>query len=152
MPLVGIVIGSKSDKEAIDHTTKILEELGIDHELKIMSAHRTPQKVMQYAQEAQGRGIEILIGAAGGAAALPGVLAAWTDLPIIGIPLSSSELKGIDSLYSIVQMPPGIPVGCVGVGVWGCRNAAYLVAGILSIKYDKIRETYSAYRKRLRED
>ncbi len=93
----------------------------------------------------------MIISAAGGAAALPGVVASWTNLPVIGVPLPSSELKGIDALYAIVQMPPGVPVGCVAVGAWGARNEAYLAAGILSLKHDKIREAYSAYRRQLRE-
>ena len=151
MPLVGIVIGSKSDEPQMQDTLRILEELGIEHEMSVLSAHRTPQKVADYAQSAQERGIEVIIAAAGGAAALPGVVAAWTDLPVIGVPLSSSELKGVDALYAIVQMPPGVPVATVAVGSWGARNAAYLAAGILSLKHEKIREAYSAYRQRLRE-
>ena len=151
MPLVGVVIGSKSDEPQIQDTLRILDELGIDHEMSVLSAHRTPQKVADYAQSAQERGIEVIIAAAGGAAALPGVVAAWTDLPVIGVPLPSSELKGVDALYAIVQMPPGVPVASVAVGSWGARNAAYLAAGILSLKHDKIRETYSAYRRGLRE-
>ena len=151
MPIVGVIIGSKSDEPQIQDTLRVLEELGIEHELRVLSAHRTPQKVAEYAQSAQGMGTEVIIAAAGGAAALPGAIAAWTDLPVIGIPLPSSELKGVDALYAIVQMPPGVPVGCVAVGSWGARNAAYLAAGILSLKHDKIREAYSAYRQRLRE-
>ena len=149
--MVGVVIGSKSDDPQIQDTLRILDEMGIEHELSVLSAHRTPQKVAQYAQSAQERGIEVIIAAAGGAAALPGAIAAWTDLPVIGVPLPSSELKGIDALHSIVQMPPGIPVGCVAVGAWGARNAAYLAASILGLKHDKIRDAYSAYRQRLRE-
>lgn len=151
MPLVSIVIGSKSDEPQVQDTLRILEELGIAHELHVLSAHRTPQRVADYARSAQERGVEVIIAAAGGAAALPGVVASWTDLPVIGIPLPSSELKGVDALYAIVQMPPGVPVACVAVGAWGARNAAYLAAGILGLKHDKIREAYSAYRQRLRE-
>ena len=151
MPIVGVIIGSTSDEPHIQDTLRILKELGIDHELRTLSAHRTPQKVANYALSAQGKGIEVLIAAAGGAAALPGVVAAWTDLPVIGVPLPSSELKGVDSLHAIVQMPPGVPVACVAVGAWGARNAAYLAAGILSLKHDKIREAYAAYRQRLRD-
>ena len=149
--MVGVVIGSKSDEPQIQDTLRILDEMGIEHELSVLSAHRTPQKVSQYAQSAQERGIEVIIAAAGGAAALPGAIAAWTDLPVIGIPLPSSELKGIDALHAIVQMPPGVPVGCVAVGAWGVRNAAYLAASILGLKHGKIRQAYSAYRQRLRE-
>jgi len=151
MPLVNVVIGSKSDEPQIQDTLRVLEELGIDHELRVLSAHRTPQKVADYARSAQERGVEVIIAAAGGAAALPGVIASWTDLPVIGVPLPSSELRGIDALHAIVQMPPGVPVACVAVGAWGARNAAYLAASILSLKHDNIREAYSAYRQRLRE-
>ena len=151
MPLVGVIIGSKSDEPTIQETLRVLDELGIDNELRVHSAHRTPQRVADYAQSAQERGIEVIIAAAGGAAALPGVVAAWTDLPVIGVPIASGELKGIDALYSIVQMPPGVPVACVAVGSWGARNAAYLAAGILSLKHNKVREAYTAYRRQLRE-
>ncbi|MBI4201711.1 MAG: 5-(carboxyamino)imidazole ribonucleotide mutase [Chloroflexi bacterium] len=151
MPLVGVVIGSRTDEPLVQDTIKTLGELGIEHELVVMSAHRTPQKVADYAQSAAGRGIEVIIAAAGGSAALPGVIASWTDLPVIGIPLPTSELKGVDALYAIVQMPPGVPVACVAVGAWGARNAAYLAAGILALKHDKIRQAYAIYRKRLRE-
>ena len=150
MPLVGIIIGSKSDEPQMQDTLRVLEELGIDHEMHVLSAHRTPQKVADYAKSAQQRGINVIIAAAGGAAALPGTIAAWSDLPVIGVPLASSELKGLDALYAIVQMPPGVPVACVAVGPWGARNAAYLAASILGLKHDRIREAYSAYRNGLR--
>ncbi|MBI2849675.1 MAG: 5-(carboxyamino)imidazole ribonucleotide mutase [Chloroflexi bacterium] len=149
MPLVGVVMGSKSDTEAVQPMLETLKELGIDCEVNVISAHRTPEKARKYAQEALGRGIEVLIAAAGGAAHLPGVLASWTTLPVIGVPLASSELKGIDALYSIVQMPAGIPVATVAVGSAGARNAAYLAAEILGLKYDKIRMAYENYRKGL---
>ena len=151
MPQVGVIIGSKSDEGQMQETLRVLEEMGIAYEMHVLSAHRTPQKVADYARTAQERGIQVIIAAAGGAAALPGALAAWTDLPVIGVPLPSSELKGADALYSIVQMPPGVPVACVAVGSWGARNAAYLAAGILGLQDDKIKSAYSAYRKRLRE-
>jgi 5-(carboxyamino)imidazole ribonucleotide mutase len=131
-------------------TLDVLEELGIDYEISVISAHRTPEKARQYAQEARGRGIEIMIAAAGAAAHLPGVLASWTTLPVIGVPLAGSELKGVDSLYSIVQMPAGIPVATVAVGAAGARNAAYLAAEILGLKYDEIRDAYEKYRSNLR--
>ena len=150
MPLVGVVMGSRSDEPVIRESAEILEQMGIDHEVVVMSAHRTPEKVMDYAQSARSRGIEVLIAGAGGSAGLPGVLASWTTLPIIGIPLPSSDLKGIDALYAIAQMPPGIPVACVAVGSWGARNAAYLAAQILGIKYDHIREAYDEYRQSLK--
>ena len=151
MPLVGVVIGSKSDEPEIQVTLLALNELGIDHEIKTISAHRSPQRLVEYVQSAESRGVEVLVAAAGGAAALPGVVASWTTLPVIGVPLPSSELKGVDSLYSIVQMPPGVPVATVAVGAWGARNAAYLAAAILGLKHDKIKEAYEAFRERLRE-
>ncbi len=149
MPLAGVVMGSKSDTEAVQLTLDILTELGIDHEVNVISAHRTPDKAKQYAQQARGRGIEVIIAAAGMAAHLPGVLASWTTLPVIGIPVASGELKGVDALYSIVQMPPGIPVATVAIGSAGAKNAAYLAAEILGLKYDKIRKAYEKYRNTL---
>ena len=151
MPRVGIVMGSTSDDPTVQETVKVLEELGIDYEVRVMSAHRKPKQVMEYALKARERGIEVLIGAAGGSAALPGVLAAWTTLPVIGVPLASSELKGMDALTAIAQMPPGVPVACVAVGSWGARNAAYLAAAILALKYDTIKESYEGYRRKLQE-
>lgn len=151
MPRVGIVMGSKSDDPVVQETVKVLEELGIDCEVRVLSAHRKPKKVMEYAVTARERGIEVLIGAAGGSAALPGTLAAWSPLPVIGIPLASSELKGIDALTAIAQMPPGVPVACMAVGSWGAKNAAYMAAEILAIKYDTIRESYERYREKLQE-
>ncbi len=149
MPLVGVVMGSKSDTEAVQPTLDTLKELGIDFEASVISAHRTPEKARQYALAAKGRGIEVIIAAAGGAAHLPGVLASWTTLPVIGIPLASSELKGVDALYSIVQMPAGIPVASVAIGTAGAKNAAYLAAEILGLKYDKIQKAYEKYRSEL---
>ncbi len=151
MPLVGVVMGSRSDEQTIQATADVLGQLGIDHEVVVMSAHRTPEKVMEYAQSARDRGIEVLIAGAGGSAGLPGVLASWTTLPIIGIPLPSSDLNGIDALYAIAQMPPGIPVACVAVGSWGARNAAYLAAQILGIKHENIRDAYDEYREGLKD-
>lgn len=150
MPLVGVVMGSRSDESVIQETAGVLTEMGIDHEVVVMSAHRTPEKVMEYARSARGQGIEVLIAAAGGSAGLPGVVASWTTLPVIGIPLPSSDLNGVDALYAIAQMPPGIPVACVAVGSWGARNAAYLAAQILGIKHDAIREAYDEYRENLK--
>ena len=149
MPLVGVVMGSKSDEGVVQETLKALEELGIEYEVSVLSAHRAPERVREYAQGARERGLEVLIGAAGGSAALPGVLASWTTLPVIGVPLATSELKGVDALHAIAQMPPGVPVACVAIGSWGARNAAYLAAQILGLKHDKIREAYEAYRRRL---
>ena len=149
MPLVAVVMGSKSDTEALKPTLEILTQLGIDYEVNVISAHRTPEKARQYGLSARERGIEVLIAAAGGAAHLPGVLASWTTLPVIGVPLAGSAVDGIDALYSIVQMPAGIPVACVAIGSAGAKNAAYLAAEILGLKYDDIRKSYEKYRNDL---
>ena len=149
MPLVAIVMGSKTDMEDMRPTVEILNKLGIEYEIAVLSAHRTPEKVRQFAQAARGRWIEVIIAAAGGAAHLPGVIASWTTLPVIGVPLASSELKGVDALYSIVQMPAGIPVACMAVGTAGARNAAYLAAEILGLQHDDIRKAYEKYRSEL---
>jgi 5-(carboxyamino)imidazole ribonucleotide mutase len=148
-PLVGVVMGSKSDAETLQATLDVLTQLGIDHEVNTVSAHRTPEKAREYAQSARDRGIEVIIAAAGMAAHLPGVLASWTTLPVIGVPMSSGELKGVDALYSIVQMPGGIPVACMAIGNAGARNAALLAAEILGLKHDKIRQAYDRYRSEL---
>ncbi len=123
MPLVGVVMGSRSDEHLMQETSDVLTQMGIDHEVVVMSAHRTPERVMEYGRGARERGIEVIIAGAGGSAGLPGVLAGWTTLPIIGVPLTTSELKGVDALYAIAQMPPGSPVACVAVGSWCARNA-----------------------------
>jgi 5-(carboxyamino)imidazole ribonucleotide mutase len=150
MPLVGVVMGSKSDGEVMQGTLDVLTSLGIEHEVNVISAHRTPDKAREYAQSAKGRGIEVIIAAAGMAAHLPGVLASWTTLPVIGVPMANGELKGIDALYSIVQMPAGIPVACVAIGSTGAKNAAYLAAEILGLKHDKILRAYEKYRSELK--
>ena len=152
MPLVGVVMGSKSDTEAVQPTLDVLKELGISYEVSVISAHRTPEKARQYGLAARERGIEVIIAAAGGAAHLPGVLASWTTLPVIGVPLASSELKGVDALYSIVQMPAGIPVAGVAIGTAGAKNAAYLAAAILGLKHEDISQAYEKYRKELQGD
>ena len=149
MPLVGVVMGSKSDSEALQPALEILTQLGIEHEVNVISAHRTPEKARQYALTARERGIEVIIAAAGMAAHLPGVLASWTTLPVIGIPMASGDLKGVDALYSIVQMPAGIPVACVAIGGAGVKNAAYLAAEILGLKHSEIRKAYDKYRNEL---
>ena len=150
MPLVGIIMGSKSDEGVVGEAAEVLEQLGVEHEVVVASAHRTPDKVRDYGQSARERGIEVLIAAAGGSAGLPGVLASWTTLPVIGVPLTSSDLNGVDSLYAIAQMPPGIPVACVAIGSWGARNAAFLAAQILGNKHDDIRQAYDDYREGLK--
>jgi 5-(carboxyamino)imidazole ribonucleotide mutase len=129
--LVGIVIGSESDREVMEAACKELDERKIKYELNVLSAHRDPDKVAHYARTAQSRGIKVLIGGAGKAAALPGVLAAYTNVPVIGVPIKTSDLGGLDSLLSIVQMPPGVPVACVAIN--GARNAAILAARILDV-------------------
>jgi 5-(carboxyamino)imidazole ribonucleotide mutase len=145
-------MGSKSDAEAVQPALEVLAQLGIDYEVSVISAHRTPEKARQYGQAARGRGVEVIIAAAGGAAHLPGVLASWTTLPVIGVPLASSELKGVDALYSIVQMPAGIPVASVAIGTAGAKNAAYLAAEILGLKYEEIRKAYENYRSEIQGD
>jgi 5-(carboxyamino)imidazole ribonucleotide mutase len=149
MPIVAIVMGSKSDLETMQPAQDILKQFGIDSEIAVISAHRTPDKARDYAKSARQRGIEVIIAAAGGAAHLPGVIASWTTLPVIGVPLASSDLKGLDALYSIVQMPGGIPVACVSVGSWGVKNAAHLAAEILGLKYNDIGNAYEKYRNDL---
>ncbi|OGN89549.1 MAG: 5-(carboxyamino)imidazole ribonucleotide mutase [Chloroflexi bacterium RBG_13_46_14] len=149
MPKVGVVLGSKSDMEAVQPAVDILKEMGIDCELNVISAHRTPEKARKYGLEARSRGIEVIIAAAGMAAHLPGVLASWTTLPVIGVPLPGSELKGIDALYAIVQMPAGIPVATVAVGSAGVKNSAYLAAEILGLKYPEVQQAYDDYRSEL---
>ena len=152
MPLVSVVMGSKSDTEALKPTLEVLDKLGISYEVDVISAHRNPEKARQFGLAARNRGIEVIIAAAGGAAHLPGVLASWTTLPVIGVPLATSELTGIDALLSIVQMPAGIPVATVAVGKAGAKNAAYLAAEILGLKHDEIRKAYQEYRKDLQGD
>ncbi len=144
-------MGSASDEAVVKETLDTLEQLNIDYEVRVMSAHRTPERVQEYATTARERGIQVLISAAGGSAALGGVLASWTTLPVIGIPLASSELNGMDSLLATAQMPPGIPVACMAVGAWGARNAAFFAAEILGLKHDPIRQAYENYRQQLRE-
>ena len=129
--LVGIVMGSESDREVMEAACKELDARQIKYELNVLSAHRDPDKVAHYARTAQSRGIKVLIGGAGKAAALPGVLAAYTNVPVIGVPIKTSDLGGLDSLLSIVQMPPGVPVACVAIN--GARNAAILAAKILDV-------------------
>lgn len=144
-------MGSASDEAVVKEALDTLEMLKVDYEVRVMSAHRTPERVQEYATTARERGIEVLISAAGGSAALGGVLASWTTLPVIGIPLTSSELNGWDSLLATAQMPPGIPVACMAVGGWGARNAAFFAAEILGLHHPEIREAYENYRRQLRE-
>jgi 5-(carboxyamino)imidazole ribonucleotide mutase len=147
-PLVGIIMGSSSDWETMLHTANVLEELSVPHESEVVSAHRTPDKLFTYAESASGRGIEIIIAGAGGAAHLPGMTAAKTSLPVIGVPVQSKALSGMDSLLSIVQMPAGIPVAAMAIGRAGAVNAGLMAAAILGNKYPKIREALDDYRKK----
>ena len=149
MPLVGVVVGSRTDEPLVQDTLTVLNDLGIPNEMSVISAHRTPEKAREYALNASERGLEVIIACAGGSAALPGVMASWSTLPVIGVPLPSSQLGGVDALHSIVQMPPGVPVACVAVGSWGARNAAYLAAAILALKHDDVKKAYGEYRERL---
>jgi 5-(carboxyamino)imidazole ribonucleotide mutase len=151
MVKIGIVMGSNSDSNMIQPTLDMLNQLGISYELSVISAHRNPERLRNYALEAERKGFELIIAAAGGAAHLPGVLASWTSLPVIGIPIAGGELKGIDALLSIVQMPGGIPVACVGIGKGGAINAALLAAQVLSMKYDDIKQAYRKYRTEMAE-
>src|SRR5512139_2643299 len=145
-PLIAIIMGSKSDWETMEHATKTLDQLNIPYEVKIVSAHRTPNLLFQFAESAAGRGIEVIIAGAGGAAHLPGMTAAKTHLPVLGVPVQSKALNGMDSLLSIVQMPAGIPVGTLAIGRAGAINAALLAASIVANKHNEYREALLAYR------
>ncbi|MCX8118395.1 MAG: 5-(carboxyamino)imidazole ribonucleotide mutase [Desulfobacterota bacterium] len=144
-PLVGIIMGSRSDLETMGEASKILDELGIPYEMRIVSAHRTPDWMFEYAETARDRGLEVIIAGAGGAAHLPGMTASKTTLPVIGVPIESKALKGLDSLLSIVQMPAGIPVATVAIGTAGAHNAGLLAARILGIKHPDIAEKLKTY-------
>ncbi len=141
-PLVGVIMGSRSDWETMKHTVDTLEELGIATETLALSAHRTPGEVADWASQAEGRGLEVVIAAAGGAAHLAGVVAAHTVLPVLGVPMKAWSLDGLDSLLSTVQMPRGVPVGTLAIGKAGAVNAALLAAQILGNKYPEIREAF----------
>jgi phosphoribosylaminoimidazole carboxylase PurE protein len=149
---VGIVLGSDSDLEVMLETVKVLDALEIGSEVVVASAHRTPKRTEEYASTAHARGLGVLIAAAGGAAALPGVVAALSPLPVIGVPMASTPLGGRDALLAIVQMPPGVPVATVAIGTWGARNAAILAAQILSVGDPALRERLAAYRRRLADE
>ena len=145
--LVAVVMGSQSDEEAMSGCGETLERLGIDYEQHVMSAHRTPDRVAEFARGAADAGIEVIIAGAGGAAALPGLCAAYSALPVIGVPLDSSPLGGVDALHAIVQMPPGVPVATMSVGAWGARNAAVFAAEVLALKHDEVAAALSRYRE-----
>ncbi|HEV3146384.1 MAG TPA: 5-(carboxyamino)imidazole ribonucleotide mutase [Gemmataceae bacterium] len=146
-PLVGLIMGSRSDWETMQHTAQTLDSLGVPYEVRVLSAHRAPDAVFEYAGSAESRGLEVLIAAAGGAAHLAGVCAAKSALPVLGVPIESQSLRGLDSLLSIVQMPAGIPVGTLAIGKPGAINAALLAATMLGGKHPKFREAVHKYRE-----
>lgn len=151
MPKINIIMGSESDLETVQGAIAILKEFKVEFEARVLSAHRTPKEVARYVEEASKRGTKVFIAAAGGAAALAGVIAAHTVLPVIGIPIETKSLKGIDSLLSTVQMPPGVPVGSMAIGKAGARNAGLFALEILGAQDKKIRAKLIAYRKKMRD-
>lgn len=145
--LVGVIMGSKSDWSTLSHTVDMLEKLGIAHEVKVVSAHRTPDLLFSYAEQAADRGIKVIIAGAGGAAHLPGMCAAKTHLPVLGVPVQSSMLSGVDSLLSIVQMPAGVPVATLAIGKAGAVNAAILAASIIGLEFPQYHDALKAFRE-----
>ncbi len=146
-PLVGIIMGSQSDWETMQHAATQLKDLGVPYEAQVVSAHRTPDLLFEYAGTAASRGLEVIIAGAGGAAHLPGMAASKTELPVLGVPVESKSLRGMDSLLSIVQMPGGVPVGTLAIGKAGAINAALLAAAILGNKYPQYREAFQRFRR-----
>ncbi|HRF86962.1 MAG: 5-(carboxyamino)imidazole ribonucleotide mutase [Cellvibrionales bacterium] len=146
-PLVGVIMGSSSDWDTLQHTAETLKELGIPHEVEVVSAHRTPDKLFSYAASAAERGLAVIIAGAGGAAHLPGMAASKTALPVLGVPVQSKTLNGVDSLLSIVQMPAGVPVGTMAIGKAGAVNAALLACAMLGNHYPEYRAAYERYRQ-----
>jgi 5-(carboxyamino)imidazole ribonucleotide mutase len=146
-PLIGVIMGSRSDWETLQHTAQTLDELGAPYEVRVVSAHRTPDLLFEYAGGARARGLEVLIAGAGGAAHLPGMAAAKTSLPVLGVPVESKTLRGVDSLLSIVQMPAGVPVGTLAIGKAGAINAALLAVAILAASRPELRERLERFRK-----
>ncbi len=149
MALVGVVIGSKRDTELIQPALDMLKALGVEYEFSVISAHRNPDRAREYGLEAERKGLKVVIAGAGYAAHLPGVMASWTTLPVIGVPLPTSDLKGVDALLSIVQMPGGVPVACTGIGASGAKNAALLAAQILGLEHGEIREAFRRHKQEL---
>ncbi|MDE2516069.1 MAG: 5-(carboxyamino)imidazole ribonucleotide mutase [Rhodospirillales bacterium] len=147
-PRIGIIMGSQSDWATLRHAGETLDRLGVTHETRIVSAHRTPERLRDYARSAAGRGIQVIIAGAGGAAHLPGMAAAWTALPVLGVPVESAMLRGIDSLLSIVQMPGGVPVGTLAIGRAGAINAALLAAAILALADSALAARLAEFRAR----
>lgn len=150
--LIGVIMGSKSDWETMRHAHEMLAAFGVPHECRVVSAHRTPEDMSAYAREAEGRGLEVIIAGAGGAAHLPGMVAAQTTLPVLGVPVQSRALNGQDSLLSIVQMPAGVPVGTLAIGDAGAKNAALLAISILANKRSAYREALKDYRAEMAEN
>jgi 5-(carboxyamino)imidazole ribonucleotide mutase len=147
VPLVGVIMGSRSDWETMQEAVEVLEALGVPHEVRVVSAHRTPDLLFEYAAGAEERGIEVIIAGAGGAAHLPGMVASKTVLPVLGVPILSRALRGMDSLLSIVQMPAGVPVGTLAIGAAGAVNAALLAAQMLGAAHPRIRDSVRAWRR-----
>ena len=151
-PWVGIIMGSKSDFEVLSAARDLLVDLGIPHEVRVISAHRTPELMFEYAETAEARGLLVIIAGAGGAAHLPGMVAAKTLVPVLGVPVPSTALQGIDSLLSMVQMPRGVPVGTLAIGKPGAANAAFLAAEIVGLRHPEVRERLRATRERARAE
>ena len=151
-PTVGVVMGSSSDWPTMEHAHKVLEDLDIPHEIRVVSAHRTPDQLYEYGESARERGLEVIIAGAGGAAHLPGMLASKTTVPVLGVPVKSRVLNGVDSLLSIVQMPRGVPVGTLAIGRSGAVNAALMAASILSNQDEALRERLDAFRENRRQN
>ncbi len=146
-PVVGVIMGSQSDWDTMKHATDMLDQLGVAHEAKIISAHRTPERLVDYAQSASARGLKVIIAGAGGAAHLPGMTASMTCLPVLGVPVESKALKGMDSLLSIVQMPGGIPVGTLAIGKAGAKNAGLMAASIIALMNEQVAGKLDAWRR-----
>lgn len=145
-PLVGVIMGSKSDWDTLRHAAELLKQFGVPHECQVVSAHRTPDRMHDYARQADGRGLQVIIAGAGGAAHLPGMVAAQTTLPVLGVPVQSKALSGLDSLLSIVQMPAGVPVGTLAIGEAGAKNAALLAIRMLAVTRPELRGKLETYR------
>src|SRR6476619_5862595 len=147
-PLVSIIMGSKSDRPTMEHASKVLDDFGVQHETKIVSAHRTPDLLFEFAKAAEARGVEVIVAGAGGAAHLPGMCASQTVIPVLGVPVESRALKGLDSLLSIAQMPAGVPVGTLAIGESGAKNAGLLAVSILANSRPELRKKLHAFRRK----
>jgi 5-(carboxyamino)imidazole ribonucleotide mutase len=146
-PVVGVIMGSQSDWATMRHTSETLERLEVAHETRIVSAHRTPERMHDYARTAKQRGLQVIVAGAGGAAHLPGMVASMTELPVFGVPIQSKALSGLDSLLSIVQMPGGVPVGTLAIGTSGAKNAGLLAASVIALKDARVAEALAGYRR-----